>query len=162
MVGKYVNDYDDNYDDKYSDIKFNTGEYGTYYNDTYGDTTFDTNPKWNLKSYWVNNNSCHCGGVADKSDADNPPPLPPESLPYIILISYIHSNIPNDGERILLFSLVYQMNLFNKRLFWLAHQATHQVVKNQVVRYDDLNGELGELGQVVSIDLGENIAWIRF
>ena len=54
----------------------------------------------------------------------------------------VHSNIPNDGERIILFSLVYRMNLFDEKSFRLAHHEERQVVKNQIVRFDDSIGEL--------------------
>ena len=42
--------------------------------------------------------------------------LVPPSLPRERIL-YIHSIIPNDGERILLFSSVYRMNLFDEKLF---------------------------------------------
>ena len=45
----------------------------------------------------------------------------------------IYSNIPNNGERIILFSLIYRVNVFDESLFRL----THPVVKNKVVRYND-------------------------
>ena len=49
------------------------------------------------------------GSICDKSDDINPPPLPLESPAYTINIPCIHSNIPNNGEILLLplFSLVY-------------------------------------------------------
>ena len=46
------------------------------------------------------------GLIYNRSDDINPPPLPQESPPYIINIPCIHSSIPNDGEMIVLSSLV--------------------------------------------------------
>ena len=45
--------------------------------------------------------------IFDRSDDTNPPPLPLEPSPYIIIMPFIHSNLPNDGEIILIFSPVY-------------------------------------------------------
>ena len=46
------------------------------------------------------------GSIYGRSDDINPPPLSPESPAYIINIQYIHSSIPNDGEKIVLPSSV--------------------------------------------------------
>ena len=46
------------------------------------------------------------GLIYDRSDDINPPPLPPESPVYTTNIPCIHSSIPNNGERIVLPSLV--------------------------------------------------------
>ena len=64
-----------------------------------GHTDFCNNNKYTRR--YENNCDDNYGVIDDRSDAGNPPSLPPERLPYI------HSIIPNDGERILLFSLVY-------------------------------------------------------
>ena len=64
----------------------------------------------NDKYTWRYENNCYenYGVIYDRSDADNPPPLPPE-LPPSTVIPYTYSNISNNWERILLFSLTYQM-----------------------------------------------------
>ena len=52
-----------------------------------------------------------CDSIYDRSDNINPPPLPPDSPAYAIDILCVHSNIPNNGEILLLplFSPVYRV-----------------------------------------------------
>ena len=49
------------------------------------------------------------GSIHDKSDDVNPPQLPPGAPTYTMNIPCIHSSIPNNGERMVLLSLVSRM-----------------------------------------------------
>ena len=50
-----------------------------------------------IKNEYYQADEKYCS-IYDRSDDDNPPPLPPESPAYAINIECIYSNIPNDGE----------------------------------------------------------------
>ena len=86
-------------------------EYAYYNNNKFRDcdpiqTIEGNNGNSDILNNTKDNQSVYCM-ESNNSDVDNPPQLPPESPLYTLIMPCIHSIIPNDGERILLFSSVY-------------------------------------------------------